>query len=83
MEVALVAAWVVIGLAALVLRPYIPSWVAFTLSVGFVVYGLVRIMNDGPDAEDFALIAFFGAGAAYVWWRDLRREALDRRQQGP
>jgi membrane protein implicated in regulation of membrane protease activity len=83
MYIGLLVAWVVIGIAALVLRPFIPAWISFALAAGLIVYGIVRIVADGPNLAYLALVAFFALGAVLVWWRDIRGTDRSGRRPPP
>jgi uncharacterized PurR-regulated membrane protein YhhQ (DUF165 family) len=71
----LFAAWIVIGLAVLLLSPQLPAWLGFALPLGVVAYGAVQLVTDGAKASEAALVLVFAALAAAVWWRDLRGRA--------
>jgi EamA domain-containing membrane protein RarD len=63
---------IALGLAAFVLRRHVPTWVQFAGCVGFAIYGVFRIVKDGPRIENIGLVALFLFLAVHAWLTDLR-----------
>lgn len=58
--------------AAMVLRPYVPSWMWFMIAIGLMMYSLIHILADGWTMPNVAGLVLFSLFAVNIWWRDLR-----------
>jgi hypothetical protein len=55
------------------LRPYVPAWAWFTLTVGwFFLYWLVQLLGDGPRVFEGVMTLATLFAAAFIWWTQLR-----------
>jgi hypothetical protein len=56
----------------LAVRSHIPPWALFIANLGFALYWLVNILDDGPRVMEVLLLTAGVATAVHIWWRDLR-----------
>lgn len=61
-----------IGVAVYVLRLHVPTWVWFAFDILFALFWLALVLGDGPTLLRIFCTVIGAAGAAHMWWRDLR-----------